>query len=353
MTDAPPPPPLWRNPTALGTAALVVCAAAAAWYLMLELAPVLRPLLIAVFLAYVLMPYHVRLRRAVGAPASLALIAGSAAGALVALAFVSYASALELRDDVPELQRRGAALAARAERAAADLAPWLPRPGDARPPLERLAEPVAATASAVLGVFATAALEACVVALYLLFLLLEGGRLPERVRKAYGAERGDRILRVAGQVNAAVISYLKAKVRSSAVLAVPVAAVLAALGVKFALLWGVLTFLCNFIPYIGSVVAYALPVGFAFLWFGPEWQPVAAAGLLLACHVASASVVEPLLIGSAVGVSPLVILGSLAFWGLVWGVPGMFLAVPLTVVALIVMDQFEQSRPVARLLQGG
>ena len=59
------------------------------------------------------------------------------------------------------------------------------------------------------------------------------------------------------------------------------------------------------------------------------------------------------LLGNAVGVSPLVILGSLAFWGLLWGIPGMFLAVPLTVVAILVMDHFEQTRPVARLLKGG
>lgn len=93
-------------------------------------------------------------------------------------------------------------------------------------------------------------------------------------------------------------------------------------------------------------------MGFAFLWFGPAWEPVAAAVLLLACHGTSASVAEPMIIGSAVGVSPLVILGSLAFWGLLWGIPGMFLAVPLTVVSILVMDQFDQTRAVARLLRG-
>ena len=102
-----------------------------------------------------------------------------------------------------------------------------------------------------------------------------------------------------------------------------------------------------------TVIGTTLPVAFAFVWFGPAWQPFVAAGLLLACHVASASVVEPLLIGNAVGVSPLVILGSVVFWGLLWGIPGMFLAVPLTVVSILVMDHFDQTRPVARLLRGG
>src|SRR5204863_7195283 len=122
--------------------------------------------------------------------------------------------------------------------------------------------------------------------------------------------------------------------------------------VKFALLWAVLTFLCNFIPYIGPVVAFSLPTGFAFLWFGVAWQPITAAALVLACHAASAAVVEPTMIGKAVGLSPLVLLASLAFWGLLWGIAGMLLAVPLTVVAMIVMDQFESTRSVAHLIRG-
>ncbi len=353
MSDTPDAPARWRAPNAVRTVALVLCAAACSWYLLLELAALLRPLLIAVLLAYVLMPYHARLKRAVGTAASLAVIASAATGALLALAFVSYASVLELRDDIPELQARAGNLARRAERAIAEHTPWLVPPDAGGKPFARVSEGAAQFVFVVLSRSANAALEAAVVALYLLFLLLEGARFPARVRTAYEPERAERILHVAGQVNSAVVSYLKAKVRSSLFLAVPVSVVLAVLGVKFALLWGVLTFLCNFIPYIGSAVAYALPVGFAFLWFGPVWQPFAAAGLLLVCHVASASVIEPYILGNAVGVSPLVILGSLALWGLLWGVPGMFLAVPLTVVAIIVMDQFEASRPVARLLKGG
>ena len=141
--------------------------------------------------------------------------------------------------------------------------------------------------------------------------------------------------------------------KSSLVLAVPVGLALWAVGVKFALLWAILTFLCNFIPYIGSVIAYTLPVGFAFLMYGIRWEPITAAVLLLLCQVGSASVAEPMIIGKAVGLSPLVILASLAFWGLLWGIPGMFLAVPLTVVAMIVLDHFESTRSVAKLFRGG
>jgi AI-2 transport protein TqsA len=343
----------WRDLDTVWIVVLALVGAAAGWYLMLQLAPVLRPLLVAVFLAYVLMPYHSRLRHHVGTPASLTILASSTAGVLVILGFVTYASLLALNDDLPRLQQRAGNLMAQAEQTLRSHAPWALPGSDGQTTQARVNEQLGRVLRPVLNVAANMALEACVVALYLLFLLLEGSRFPDRIRKAYAPDRAEEILKVAGAVSGAIISYLKAKVKSSLFLAIPVGLVLWVMGVKFALLWMVLTFLCNFIPYIGTVVAYSLPVGFAFLWFGFTWEPFVAAGLLLVCHAASASVVEPMIIGNAVGVSPLVILGSLAFWGLVWGIPGMFLAVPLTVVAILVMDHFDQTRPVARLLKGG
>ncbi|MCI0704887.1 MAG: AI-2E family transporter [Planctomycetia bacterium] len=346
----------WRDRDTLLKVAVILLTlsgAAAGWYLLIQLAPLLRPLLVAIFLAYVLMPYHSRLRKHVGTPASIGLLAGLTAGVLLLLAFVTYASILALSDDVPRLQRRANDLVREAEESLATGAPWVASAKDGKLPEEKITEQMTQVVRPVLTVAADAMLEACVVALYLLFLLLEGSRFPDRVRRAYTPERAEEILQIAGEVSSAIISYLKAKVKSSLVLAVPVGIVLWIVGVKFALLWALLTFLCNFIPYIGSVIAYCFPVAFAFLWYGPTWEPFAAAGLLLACHVLSASVLEPMIIGNAVGVSPLVILGSLAFWGLLWGLPGMFLAVPLTVVAILVMDHFDQTRPIAKLLRGG
>ncbi len=341
----------WRDFEWIRTVAVVVIALAATWYLMLQLAPILRPLLIATFLAYILMPYHVQLRQHVGTPASLGILAGSTALLLVVVGLITYVSLLELADEIPTLQRRAVELTTQAEHTISTYAPWVNHSNEGGT-LAQPDRPVGAFVRSILAMSATAALEACVVALYLLFLLIEGSRLPDRVRRAYTPQRAEEILEVAAQVNAAALSFLRAKIRASLLLAVPVGIVCAIFGVKFWLLWMVLTFLGNFIPYIGSVIAYLLPVGFAFLWFGPTWQPLVVAILLLVCHLSSSAVIEPMIIGNAVGVSPLVILGSLAFWGLVWGLPGMFLAVPLTVVATLVMEHFEQTRPIARLLKG-
>jgi AI-2 transport protein TqsA len=189
-----------------------------------------------------------------------------------------------------------------------------------------------------------------VVGFYLLFLLLEAHRLPNRVRTAFPGEGASQILEVAGRINVAIANFLKAKAQASLVLAVPVTLVLWLCGVKFPLLWGALTFLCNFIPYLGSIVAVAVPLAFAFLDLYPGWRPFAAAAGVIATHAVVTYLVEPAITSRAVGLSPLVILLSLAFWGQCWGLLGMFLAVPLTVVVKIVLENVAFTRPFAALL---
>jgi len=335
------PPPLF-------IAAAVALIAACSWWLLKELVQVLRPLLIAVILAYILMPYHSRLRKRLTAPVSLALLAGVAVGVLIALALAVQMSLYDLHKEWPHFQAKLKSFAEQAQDFVRTRAPGLLDSDSTMG--EQVAGYAAQIAGSVLNAAAAVFFEACVVGLYLFFLLLEASRFPDRIRKAYAPDRAEAILNLAGKVNAAIVSYLKAKVKSSLVLAVPVGLILWVLGVKFALLWAVVTFLCNFIPYIGSVTAWVLPVGFAFLQLDPGWRPVAAAVLLLGCQIASASFVEPMLLGQAVGLSPLVILASLAFWGLLWSIPGMLIAVPLTVVAVIVMNHFEFTRPVAKMM---
>jgi len=347
--------PRWRDPTtttALASIAHVLIAAAAGWFLLHQLAPVVRPFLVAVFLAYVLLPYHNRLQHHIGGPASIGALAGATAAVLLTLALITYTSLLGLTADLPRLHERAEELLRTAEKAMGNLPPWAPSLTPNEPTVSKMSEQLSRATGPILSLAADVLLEAVVVAMYLLFLLLEGSRFPHRVRRAYPHERAEEILQIAGQVSSAIVSYLRVKVRASLFLAVPVGLILWVCGVKFAVLWAVLTFLCNFIPYIGPVVAYSLPVGFSFLWFGVTWEPVVVAVLLLLCHAASAAIVEPTMIGNAVGLSPLVLLAALAFWGLLWGIPGMFLAVPLTVVSVIVMNHFESTRAVAGLLRG-
>ena len=104
-------------------------------------------------------------------------------------------------------------------------------------------------------------------------------------------------------------------------------------------MWGVLAFVGNFIPYVGSVIALVLPVLLALLELEPPWRPLAVLALLLLAHFVTNNFIEPRLTAHAVDLNPLVVLVALAFWGLCWGVVGMVLAVPLTVMVKIVLRE--------------
>jgi len=357
MTDSAGHPALrsrWANAETLRVASNWVIILAGSWWILGQLASVMRPLLLAVFLGYVLMPYYSRLRGKVAAPVALSVLAGLTTVVLIGVAVAMYASLLGLKDDLPELKRSASTTA----KLATDfVTAYLPsyaaeRGPDSRPIGNQVGEFMTTAILQGVNVAAGGLLEAATAGLYLLFIMLESARFPKRVRTAYPFERAEEILDIAGAINSAIISFIRAKVFSGLILAAIVWFILGLGGVKFSFLWAMLTFLCNFIPYIGSVISYGLPTGFALLQFQFGWNFGIVAVVLLAAHVICATTLEPMLIGRAVGLSPLVVLAALSVWGLVWGLPGMFLAVPLTVVAKIVFEHIEVTRPIGRLLSG-
>jgi predicted PurR-regulated permease PerM len=278
-------------------------------------------------------------------------MAGAVVLVLYLLGLMIYDSAVQLHEDLPRLIARAEIHLRQISGFAAAQAPWLRGViGDAAT-LEAYGEgTLKQAASALVNATANALTEALVVGFYLIFLLFEVRHFPSRVRSAFPTARAEQVLEAAGRINNAVASFLRVKVRASLVLAVPAALVLWAFGVPFAMLWGVLTFFANFIPYLGSIFACGLPLVLALLQLDLGWQLVALAGVLISIHVLSAYLVEPAMTGKAVGLSPLVLLVALAFWGQCWGLTGMLLAVPLTVMVKIVLENLAFTRPLARFM---
>lgn len=332
-------------------AAALVCAAGS-WYLLKELAPLLRPLILAVFLAYTILPLHGGLRRWVPAKIAGPLLALLVAMVVLGLAALVYGNLVELKAELPRLIDRAQGLIAEVRTwARGHLPAWMldQAPDSARAEAEaagRLKVVAAGLVNAAAGFLA----EALVVVFYLVFLRLEAHRFPARVRAGFTPEQADRVLEVVGSINRAMASYFRVKVLSSLVTALPVAAILWGFGVSFPGMWGVLTFVGNFIPYVGSLVALVLPVLLAFLELEPAWRPLTVLGLLVLVQFVTNNFVEPRLTARAVDLSPLVVLVALAFWGLCWGVVGMVLAVPLTVMLKIVWENVALTRPLARLM---
>jgi len=149
-----------------------------------------------------------------------------------------------------------------------------------------------------------------------------------------------------------ITKYVATKFTMSFITALIIGVLFFSLRVDLAFMFAVLTFLLNFIPSVGSIIAILLPVPVLFLQFGFGWQfptILIISGLI---QFLIGNVIEPKVMGEHLGLHPIVILLFLLFWGLVWGVPGMFLAVPMTAVMKIVFSKIETTKRLAALLGG-
>lgn len=123
-----------------------------------------------------------------------------------------------------------------------------------------------------------------------------------------------------------------------------------ALGLEFAGVWAFVIFILSYIPTIGAIISCALPIVFALVTFNTFNEPVLIAIGLIALQVVFGNILEPKLTGKTLNLSTLAILINLVFWGLIWGVAGMFFSVPLLVATFIITAQFDSTRWIAILL---
>lgn len=206
------------------------------------------------------------------------------------------------------------------------------------------------TRQAITQLTATASTLA-IVLLYMIFIFMEQGTFEKKVRaltttEANYANWGLAVGEVAKKLNA----YVVIKALMSLLTAVISLAVYWAFGVQFALFWALLVFVLNFIPVIGSIIAWFLPMIVVVFGDFSLVQVLSIGFLLLGVQQLVGSIIEPRIAGDVLNLSPLVILLSLAFWGALWGVLGLFLAVPLTVVLTSILSRFRGTRWVAILL---
>jgi AI-2 transport protein TqsA len=179
------------------------------------------------------------------------------------------------------------------------------------------------------------------------FMLAEGAAMPAKFRRAVG--RPDADLSAATQIMDQVHSYVSIKTWVSAVTGLLFGLATWIIGVDFPVLWGVLAFALNFVPNIGSVLALIPPMLMALLQLGPAQAGMVVVANILVNQVIG-NIVEPKVMGSRLGLSPLVVILSLLFWSFLWGPIGMVLSVPLTMVVKIVMEHSRDWKTVAVLL---
>jgi predicted PurR-regulated permease PerM len=318
-------------------------------------ASILQPLFIAGLLVYLILPVHQRLVRwRVPSAVAYLLIVVCVLGLFLGIGEMIYRNLAELSSErLSVYEERLDSLARKALRglpfAVPELDNWHMRnllTFDVGPDSR-----IRSVLRAAVGNFLEFLTATFVVFLYLIFLIAERVSLPGRVARAFGEARAKEIMAVVEAINRAVHDYIALKTFVSALQGFLSFAVFAAFGVDFAVMWGVLIFLFNFIPYIGSLVAVSLPILLSFLQYAEEpWKPLLITLLLLLIQRVVDNFIEPRLTGQKLGLSPLLLLLSLAFWGWLWGVVGMILAVPLTVIGKIILENIRETKPLATLI---
>ncbi|MDH5429629.1 MAG: AI-2E family transporter [Nitrospirota bacterium] len=171
--------------------------------------------------------------------------------------------------------------------------------------------------------------------LTVIFILLEASSFQHKVRAAFGDPKGT--LSQFSKITDAVNHYLALKTLVSLGTGIIVASWVAILDIDFPVIWGLLAFLLNFIPNLGSIIAAVPPILLGFIQFGLGRALLVALGYGVV-NVLFGNVVEPKLMGRKLGLSTLVVFLSLVFWGWVWGPVGMLLSVPMTMVVKIALE---------------
>ncbi|MBN2207466.1 MAG: AI-2E family transporter [Candidatus Aminicenantes bacterium] len=201
-----------------------------------------------------------------------------------------------------------------------------------------------------LGSFVSFISNLFLIFLFLVFMLAGRGKITVKVDRAFSGRQARKINQILSNIDGQVQKYLAIKTIISVLTALVAWLVLALFKLDFAIVFAFLIFLFNYIPNIGSVISTLAPVLFAFFQFGSVWPALWILILILVVDNLFSNVLEPKLMGRGLGLSPLAVLFSLFFWGWLWGIPGMILAVPITAVIKIICGNIPSLRFVESIL---
>ena len=189
------------------------------------------------------------------------------------------------------------------------------------------------------------------VLLYLLFLLLEEPIFPKKLKAMYPEkEKYDHMNNLVGKIDHSIGNYIALKTVISLLTGILSYIALLFIGIDAPLFWSFLIFILNFIPTIGSLIATLFPAMFAILQFGEFTPGILVLSVVGTIQLIVGNLVEPKVMGNTLNISPLVVFLTLAIWGVIWGISGMLLSVPITVILIIIMSEFQGTRPIAILL---
>lgn len=194
-----------------------------------------------------------------------------------------------------------------------------------------------------------------IILLLAMFLMMERHTLiPKLSSVTQNSENPEKVAIMMDRVNRQVSKYLGMKLLLSTITGLLFYATGLAVGLDLAFLWGVLAVILNFIPTFGSIIITLITIFMAVLQFLPDWTPViiVAAGTI-ATQMIIGNILDPRLQGNQLNLSPFFILASLSIFGYIWGIIGMFLAVPIMSIMQIIFANMDSTRGIAILVSSG
>jgi AI-2 transport protein TqsA len=310
--------------------------------------PFVFPFLLAVFMSYIFDPVIEALTK-LGIPkaAAGALVLVGAFVVLALLGLALFSSARMFAAELPKYQERIVGLVKSLEEGAAGLPLKIPVTSYLqRIEVSRIAGFTLSAVGSLVGLLS----KLLLLFLFLAFIVAGRGRGMAKLRKALSREHEPQVIGVIKTINRQIRKYLVIKTAMSLVNGLTVWIVLSLFHVDFALMFAFLAFLLNYIPSVGSVIAAILRVSFAFFQFGTPWVALWVLIITGGSDTLMGNFVEPRVMGKGLGLSPLVVLFSLLFWGWLWGIPGMIMAVPIVAAVKISCQNIPSLRPAAILM---
>lgn len=186
---------------------------------------------------------------------------------------------------------------------------------------------------------------------YMIFMFVEQSTFNQKFQAMFPNKRQSKKIRyIIDSIDANMKKYLFVKTAISGITGVASYIWLQLINVEFAGVWAFIVFITSYIPTIGAIVACSLPILYSLVSAPSLQQPILTAVGLIGLQILFGNIIEPKLTGKTLNLSTLAILINLVFWGMIWGVAGMFFSVPILVAIFIVCAQFDTTRPIAILL---
>lgn len=186
--------------------------------------------------------------------------------------------------------------------------------------------------------------------LFFLVLLLAGSLNFKEILQSTLFEGSTKSVKTFIKVEKSISKFLKVKILVSALTGIAFGIIAWSLGISFPLFWGIMAFVINFIQMIGSVIATVLVMIFAFIELESTGTLILAAILFTGAQVVFGAVMEPILMGRSFSINIIVVLVMLMFWGFLWGIPGLILAIPITVLFKTILNEFPGGKKYAKLM---